>query len=315
MTARAQFSGWTDDENRFRMSSATPLVSVIIPTRNRIDLLLRAVRSVQRQTYPHLEIIVVDDGSTDGTSEVIEALGDPRIRCLRHHLQRGGGAARNTGIGAATGELIAFLDDDDEWLPEKTEEQLRVLKGFDAVACSSVEYGREGADSARRPSDPDTLALKDLRDGPWGGTGVLMARADVVKSTLFDETLPMGQDWDFFIRLALTRRIAYLAKPLLRYNGGDHPRITNARRNVPIAGLEQQLRVVHKHRQLFGTHWFKRQMCRGMLYGIKDRPDKLTLLGYTARRYGVINVMRAMASRARARRSKAVHRGSGGRQA
>jgi glycosyltransferase involved in cell wall biosynthesis len=264
----------------------TALVSAIVPTHNRAQMLARAIRSVQRQTYPHLEIVVVDDASTDNTRETMEGFDDPRIRYVRHENNQGGSAARNTGIRVATGEYIAFLDDDDEWEPQKTEEQLKALQVCDVVACAS-----DDAHSRRRRNHLKTsIDLKDLKHGPWGGTGVLMARAAVLKETLFDETLPRGQDWDLFIRIALKYEIGYLSKPLLKYDGGTHPRFTNSVRQLPLGALEQQFRVVQKHRSLFGTAWFNRQMCQGMLYGVKDRTDKVPLLMYTARRYGFLNV-------------------------
>lgn len=271
----------------------TPLVSAIIPTHNRAEMLKRAIRSVQLQTYSHLEIIVVDDASQDKTSEVVASFGDPRIRYIRHDTNRGGSVARNTGIRAATGEYISFLDDDDEWEPEKTDEQLKLLSSYDVVTCTSDGIG----DDLPKFNSRKTLELGDLQKGPWGGTGVLMAKASVLKQTMFDESLPRGQDWDLFIRIALLHKIGYLNKPLLRYDSGSHPRITNSIRNISIHELEQQLRVVEKHKNLFGSNWYKRNMCQGLLYGIKDRPDKISLLVYTARRYGIINVVRGVLAR------------------
>ncbi len=273
-----------------------PLVSAIIPTHNRAVLLERAIRSVQHQTYPHLEIIVVDDASQDNTDEVVESFGDPRIRYIRHDNNRGGSAARNTGIAAATGEFIAFLDDDDEWEPKKTEEQLKALKHYDVVVCTDGV----GTVLSRYRSNK-TIELADLRDGPWGGTGVLMARTKIVKQMMFDESLPRGQDWDLFIRIALKHKIGYLNKPLLlRHDSGAHPGITNSVRNIPVNELEQQFSVVDKYKELFGMSWFKRQMCKGLLYGIKHRPNKMTHLVFTARKYGVFNVTCALGNRLRA---------------
>ncbi len=172
-------------------------------------MLARAIRSIQRQTYPYLQIIVVDDASHDNTCQIIERLGDPRIRYIRHDTNKGGSAARNTGIRAARGAFIAFLDDDDEWKPEKTEEQLRVLQHYDVVACRSAGGSPPGYASKK------TVGLEDLRrQGPFGGTGVLMAKAHVLQQTMFDESLPRCQDWDLFIRIARKHEIAYLNKPL-----------------------------------------------------------------------------------------------------
>jgi glycosyltransferase involved in cell wall biosynthesis len=91
------------------------LVSIVMPAYNRADTILRAIRSVQEQTYQDWELIVVDDGSTDGTATLIEGM-DPRMKVIRQE-NRGFVGARNTGLEASTGEYIAFLDSDDEWLP------------------------------------------------------------------------------------------------------------------------------------------------------------------------------------------------------
>ena len=273
----------------------TPLVSVIIPTHNRASMLPRAIRSVQRQTYPHLEILVIDDASIDNTADVVAGFDDPRIRYMRHEANRGGSASRNTGIRAATGDYIAFLDDDDEWEPEKTEEQKRVLQDFDAVTCTSFPVPADMISL----SQTKTVELEDLLRGKftYGGTGVLMARANVLKQTMFDESLPRCQDWDLFIRIAMKHKIAYLNKPLLISGAGSHLRITNSVVNVPISELEHQFRMIHKHKKLFGTTWFKRHMSGALLFGIKHRRDKFSLLAYTIRWYGLVNVIRALAIR------------------
>jgi glycosyltransferase involved in cell wall biosynthesis len=274
-----------------------PLVSVVVPTYNRAARVARAICSVQRQTHTRLEIIVVDDASHDDTPQVVANLHDPRLRYIRHNKNAGGSAARNTGIRAASGEFIAFLDDDDEWEPEKTEEQLKVLQYYDVVVCTSDGIGPDLHKYEHRKA----LELADLRTGPFGGTGVLMARTAVLKETLFDEALPRGQDWDVFIRIAMKHRIGYLNKPLLRYDNGDHDRITNRIREISIDELERQLQVVHKHQPLFGMHWFRLHMAHGLLYGLSRRPDKLALLVYTGRHYGWTNVGRVLLARLGAR--------------
>lgn len=272
-----------------------PLISAIIPTHNRAELLARAIQSVQRQTYPNLEIIVVDDASDDQTRELVERVEDPRIRYIRHDTNRGGSAARNTGIRAATGDFITFLDDDDEWEPEKTEKQLKVLDQYSVVMCTCDAIGND----LPKFDSKKTVELEDLRkgQGTFGGTGVLMARASVLKQTMFDENLPRYQDWDLFIRIAEKHTIAYLNEPLLRSDSGSHPRITNSVSKVPISGLEERFRMVHKHREFFGRRWFRRHMSDGLLYGISQRPDKVALVLYTSRRYGLLNVARALGRR------------------
>lgn len=282
----------------------TQIVSAIITTHNRANLLMRAIRSVQSQTYTHLEIIVVDDASQDKTKDIVESIEDPRIRYIRHGTNKGGSASRNTGIRAAAGEYIAFLDDDDVWEPTKTEEQLKVIQDYDAVTCTSFPL----PDDLPKLNSKKTVELNELLHGrfTWGGTGVLLAKTYVLKQTMFDESLPRFQDWDLFIRIALKYKIAYLNKPLLRSNDGGHSRITNSVLRVPITELERHYSMVHKHKQLFGPRLFKRHMSGALLFGIKHRQDKFALLAYTTRRYGLLNVVRTLARRARVKFRKSL---------
>jgi len=274
-----------------------PLVSVVMPTFNRARLLERAMRSVLNQTYAQLEIIVVDDASRDNTLEVVKAVQDDRVRYIRHEINRGGSAARNTGIGAARGEYIAFLDDDDEWESVKTEEQLWVLErqNYDAVLCTSDEHGARMS----KFDNKKMIDLEDLRRGRFtaGGTGVLMARTDVMQETLFDENLPRYQDWDVFIRIGQKYRIGYVNKPFVRYNEGVHERISNKIITMPASALEKELRMVHKHREFFGEQLYRWHVCRFMLYGIKYRSDKLAHIFYLVRNYGMGNVVKFLVKR------------------
>ena len=102
----------------------TPLVSVVIPTRNRSGLVVRAVSSALAQTYGDIEVIVVVDGPDQGTAEALERVNDPRLKIVQLPESVGGSDARNAGVKAADGAWVAFLDDDDEWLPEKIQKQL-----------------------------------------------------------------------------------------------------------------------------------------------------------------------------------------------
>lgn len=273
------------------------LVSVIVPTYNRALLLERAIQSVRCQTYERLEIIVVDDASKDDTAALVRSIDDARVRYIRHDRNRGGAAARNTGIRAARGEFIAFLDDDDQWEPEKTAAQLKLLKNYNVVLCRgdrTVPIDRSVVETV--------LQLHDLRRGEItaGGTGVLMAKAHVLRTTMFDENLPRYQDWDIFIRLALKHRIVYLNRPLIRYNEGSHARITNSVVCMDARELERQFVMLRKHRKFFGESLFRRHMCRALLYGLRHREDCWAHLLYVLRHYGALNTISALWSRIQA---------------
>jgi O-antigen biosynthesis protein len=110
-----------------------PLVSVIIPTYNRYQFLKRAILSVVNQTYRQIEILIIDDGSTDDTREAVDSIKDARIKYFCHKKNMGPVVGRNEGVNNSLGEFITFLDDDDEWMPEKISKQLEAFKGFSTL--------------------------------------------------------------------------------------------------------------------------------------------------------------------------------------
>jgi glycosyltransferase involved in cell wall biosynthesis len=182
-----------------------PLVSVIIPTCNRRLMLNNAIASVVAQSFGDWELIVVDDGSTDGSAAVAGewVKRDSRIRCEVTKAPSGGSAARNIAINLARGEFIAFLDDDDSWRPAKLSEQVAALKRTpDAVAAScwyALRCGR-GIKTVKTAVDPGLQSV--LSDNVLGGASVCMVRRAVLaKSGGFAENLPSCQDWDFWVRL------------------------------------------------------------------------------------------------------------------
>jgi glycosyltransferase involved in cell wall biosynthesis len=190
----------------------TPEVTIVIPTLDRLRLLSRhALPSALEQEDVELEVIVVDDGSSDGTRDFVLGLGDERVRVLRHDSPRGKAAARNTGIAEARGAWLALLDDDDLWSPRKLRVQL------DAVGTAHWAYtGTLVVDESLRVTDalpladPETLA-EELRHGNVvnGGSSTVLVRTDLLRQVGgFDESLWLGQDWDLWLRLARRPAVA-----------------------------------------------------------------------------------------------------------
>lgn len=205
------------------VQDAIPAVSVIIPTYNRAQLVCRAIRSVLGQSYGDFEILVVDDASTDDTEAKVKALGDTRIRYLRQRENQDVSAARNRGMRAARGQFIAFLDSDDEWLPEKLELQLRVMRKapqtVGLVYTGEIARHDDGSERIRLPVHRgDVLeALLLLNITGAGSTSVLMRR-DVVRVVgFFDETIPAMEDYDYWIRVARFYQFDFVNQPLVRY--------------------------------------------------------------------------------------------------
>jgi len=187
-----------------------PRVSIVIPTYNRGSVLPRTIESALSQTFPDFELIVVDDGSTDHTTEVVRGIADPRVRLIGDTMNRGPSAARNRGIREARCGLVAFLDSDDEWLPRKLELQLARLDG-DADPRTAIAYCRVYTydDLTQRPvhefGEPREGALfHDLLTGwkPVTASLFLVRRAALLEVGGFDETLPCTEDYDLWLRLA-----------------------------------------------------------------------------------------------------------------
>lgn len=191
----------------------TPTVSIIIPTYNRARLVGRAIQSALDQTYQDFEVIVIDDGSTDNTEEIVKSINDPRIRYVRHSENRGGSAARNTGIKVAHGEYIAFLDSDDEWLPEKLQHQLKILREADE------EVGLVYSGFVRVYPDGKVKGHRDVAKGiSIGFPSRWLVKSKVLESIEgFDETLPALTDTEISIRIRQKYAVLYDPSIMMRY--------------------------------------------------------------------------------------------------
>jgi glycosyltransferase involved in cell wall biosynthesis len=223
-------------------------ISIVIATRNRAAYLRRAIASVAAQTWADWEIIIVDDGSTDTTRAEVERFSvDPRIRYL-YQVQRGVSAARNVGVGRASGEYLAFLDDDDVFLPHKLRTQLWVLENDNSLGL--VAGGHHVLDDTGR-----VLAT----DEPWKYLAALSPEALLLGNRFapnsvlvhrkcwqyvggFDETLALAEDWDLWLRLALSGcRMTWLRQVVCGVRGqGAH-----ASSNLD-AMRQAELRVLEK---------------------------------------------------------------------
>lgn len=207
-------------------------VSVIIPTWNRANQLKRAIKSVLNQTLPPLEILVCDDGSTDHTFEIVQSIKDERIKWLSGKHTGLPAIARNRGIKESKGELIAFLDSDDEWFPEKLEKQLALAKKIGSLAICSNAYSLNSKDERKEYLNysKNTINFFDLLNV----NHVICSSAIIHRSLLskcfgFPEisALKTGQDYAFWLRISTQTTFAYLSEPLVLYF--DDPSKSNRR--------------------------------------------------------------------------------------
>jgi glycosyltransferase involved in cell wall biosynthesis len=225
-----------------------PAVSVVIPVFCREKTIERALASVTAQTLQDYEILVVDDGSTDRTVQVVEALGLRQLKLIRHETNRGPAAARNTAIKAARGRWIALLDSDDEWSRDKLARQLAAMQaatsnvrgcatGFRLVRTDQASTVRLDYDSAEFRK----LILFGCFISP--GATLLVERAVFDEIGLFDEGLRRLEDWDWLLRFVRRYDLTFvpdaLATVYVRPSGdpGKEPAVLDALRNIRVKNL------------------------------------------------------------------------------
>lgn len=204
------------------MTAATPLVSVVIPTYNRPEFLPGAVETVLGQTHGECEVVVVDDGSeTDYASDVVASYDDRStpVRLVTHADNKGLSAARNSGIEAADGEYVAFLDDDDRWHEAKLARQVAAFDRSDDVGMVSCCVAAVSPDNdflrSERSKPTGDISREILRKNVVGTPSrVVVSRACLDDVGTFDESLPTKQDWDLYIRIAREWRVETLQEVL-----------------------------------------------------------------------------------------------------
>ena len=202
------------------------MVSIIIPTYNRENVIKRAVNSVLRQSYSAYEVIIVDDGSTDGTEAVVASIEDPRIRYIALKENQGVAHARNVGIREARYEYIAFLDSDDEWLPNKLKRQMKKMQAvpneFAMVYCRMSGLMRNRTD---RFVCPQRDYVKEILEGNLFqpllfqnviGTPTIVVRKECLEQVGgFKEALRCLEDWELILRIAKRWKIGFVDEILV----------------------------------------------------------------------------------------------------
>ncbi len=197
------------------------LISVIIPTYNRCDKLKKAMESVLAQTYDNIELLIIDDGSTDHTQEMVEGIADERVRYIRLPQNMGAAAARNEGVRQVRGELIAFHDSDDLWVPEKLEKQMNYWKEhpeFSMIYCAYLfhidNHEFRTPDMNRGDLEGDILQYLLLKNSV-GTPTMLMRKRCFEEVGGFNTSLHCLEDWEFVIRFAESYYIGYVDEVLV----------------------------------------------------------------------------------------------------
>ena len=200
------------------MTEEKKTVSAVIPSYNREKTIRRCIDSILRQTYEVSEIIVVDDGSTDGTLEILANEYSKKVKVIKQP-HKGAQAARNAGICAAEGEYIAFLDSDDEWTEKRIELQMQVLEEKpDAVVCGNGYVVQDGRKKIWRTPGHSGYVYKMMLVSPFAlFQAMITKKENLLKIGLLDENVPSYQEWDTAIMLSKVCEFVFLDKPLFIY--------------------------------------------------------------------------------------------------
>ena len=193
------------------------MISVVLPSYNRAHILPRAIESILGQTYKDIELIIVDDGSSDNTAEVVGRFSDSRIVYVRQE-NAGACAARNNGIAHARGDYIAFQDSDDIWHQDKLEKQLATLQntGADVVFCRMNRM--VGGEKVGLVSDYFHEGFLPKDEGPMSiGTQTLVGKSEVFKQERFDSEMPRFQEFEMLVRAQKSFSIYCMEEPLVNY--------------------------------------------------------------------------------------------------
>ena len=232
------------------MDQSGALVSVVIPVRNREHLVEAAVRSVLGQTHSETEVVVVDDGSTDGTLRVLGALAEkePRISIIEHQASRGAQAARNTGIRASSGDWVTFLDSDDRYLPESVSLRLREAErsSVKVVHGEARRITSSGVDALYGVPPLQGNVYRQLLTRPAVLFPSLLVRREVLAEIGYlDETIVAWQEWETAIRLSRVAEFGFV--PVATFDYDERTPGAISRDNLRAAmGYEQ---IVRKHRR------------------------------------------------------------------
>lgn len=223
------------------------LVTVIIPTYNREKTIKRAISSVLNQTYKDIELIIVDDCSSDNTKKIIKTIKDERLKYYRLEKNSGACYARNYGIKLAKGDYIAFQDSDDEWYSNKLEEQLKNMEANKSYLDFCSYLVKSSSKNKKLPNFNKIIRIKlfgyekALALGNFMGTPLLLIKRECINNYTFDDKLPRLQDWDFVLNFASKYKISFTNKILANvYIQGDSITKSDTKLKKAIEIMEQK---------------------------------------------------------------------------
>jgi glycosyltransferase involved in cell wall biosynthesis len=226
-----------------------PLVSIVLPTYNGARYLPEAIRTCLDQTYRNIELVVVDDASTDGTPEVLASVGDPRLRVIRHEVNRKLPGALNTGFAAARGDYLTWTSDDNRYMPVAVERMLTYLQARPdtAFVCAGYVFiNPDGSRADRPPRAPGPIWLLPVRNVI--GACFLYRREVAEKIGPYNESCFLAEDYEYWLRVQRRFRIGVIPEPLYEYRQHEtslsstyeHGRIVDAAERAKLAAWAKE---------------------------------------------------------------------------
>ena len=273
------------------------MISVVIPAYNREKTITRAINSVLNQTYKDLELIIVDDNSTDGTEKAVKAVKDSRINYYKLEENKGACFARNFGASKANGEYIAFQDSDDEWLANKLELQMSEMKknNADMVFARLKLYEEDIPNKCVRSAPRENkksgvITYEELLSKTLVTTPTILIKKQIFDEIKFDEEMPRFQDWEFSLRVAKKYKVYYIAKDVMKAYRQNNS-ITN-QNNKGVIALN---RLYIKNKEAFEENkkaYANLQILLGECYAKNKQDYKEYLKKSLKTKFIIINLLR-----------------------
>lgn len=250
-------------------------ISVVITTYNRPDCLLEALEGVKNQICSPHEIIIIDDNSSCSYDSVMPVIESLNAKYCRQNVSCGANKARNLGVEYACGDVVAFLDDDDIWLPEYLtilSEQYRA--GADACVSGFKQLGKEDVVVVNKDTSVTKSSL--LRGNTYCGMSGFSAKRELLLKNTFDESLNNGQDWDMYVRL-FQQGVTFVnvPNPIFLYRFQNEDGIGAKVRKMKPADIDKRLGSAYKHKVFLGDYWFNKRVCEQILFSLKHKNEKL----------------------------------------
>lgn len=261
-------------------------ISVVITTCNRPAFLKEALEGIAAQTFKPKEVVIVNDCSDISYNLVLDTIKKVNARHILLKERSGANRARNIGIRECSGGIIAFLDDDDIWLPNYLSEIYRQYQdGADSVVTGFRQLGNETIVVVNQDSDVTKSSL--LRGNTYCGMSGFSCKKEIIEKLLFDEQLPNGQDWDMFVRLLLGNyNFRNISKGLFLYRFQNADGIGAKLRTLKPDDVVHRLASANKHREFLGDYCYKKRVCDQVLFSLKHKKNRLSWIVLAVRLTG-----------------------------